>query len=252
MIERAWGVVPWATILGSSCLAGLGTACSSSGQTGGHVADAQSNAPTACSANITISNVAFYGSSVAGTSTVCPTAVVPSSAAITGNNNSESNGTIFYGSAPDQWSTFTGRSSGEPSSTLSFVPTSAGFNFIATVMPSSDGSYSYNTVGLTKDMNECVNASGYAGVSFTIAGDVGSCFVYFIVVSAEDDTPNFGGTCTGSLCYAPAYKLTTTGDVSVPFTSFTGGMPMAAVDPTSILNLQWQVTFPSGSGKSDQ
>ena len=113
--------------------------------------------------------------------------------------------------------------------------------------------YPYAFVGLP--FNACVDAHTYTGVKFTASGTLSpaGCTVQFSVVDKEHSTPTNNGTCTASNCYASSKIFTlpsTATDVSVAFTDQTGGgadPSAAAVDPTEILNVQWQFNVAHGT-----
>lgn len=120
---------------------------------------------------------------------------------------------------------------------------------IATGVPTTMYPYAY--VGLP--FNACVDGHTYTGVKFTASGTLNAgCTIQFSVVDKEHNTVANGGTCTATSCYASSKIFTlpsTPTDVSVAFTDQTGGgadPTAAAVDPTEILNVQWQFNVPVG------
>ena len=121
---------------------------------------------------------------------------------------------------------------------------------LATGAPSTMYPFAY--VGLP--FNSCVDGSSYTGVKFTASGTLNTgCTIQFSVVDKEHSTTANNGTCTGS-CYASAKVFTlpsSPSTVMIAFTDQTGGgtgsnTTAAAVDPTGILNVQWQLNVPTG------
>ncbi len=140
------------------------------------------------------------------------------------------------------------------------VDTSAG-NLAVTIdtgVPSM--AYPYAYVGLP--LKACANASAYTGVKFNISGTLSAgCTIQFSAVDEEHSTPTNSGTCTTTTtagmsagCYASSEIFTlpaTATDVSIPFASQTGGgagdnTNATPVDPTELLNVQWQVNVATG------
>ena len=107
----------------------------------------------------------------------------------------------------------------------------------------------YMGVGLFFDGTSCIDASAYTGVSFDFSGDLGGCSLAF-GASFFGDLSNANGArggCSGSTCYgplAPVVPATTT--VMVPFSSLSGGMPIGTLDPTTIVDVEWQLAGPIG------
>jgi hypothetical protein len=144
-------------------------------------------------------------------------------------------------------------------------PTGGPFTFAATglippnvnAVPASDGSIEALQVALspgtpTDPANNflgeglffaapsCVDASAFTGVTFTISGDLGSCPLVLQLNTGEDEQVQFGGVCpNGAACFGPMSGPLTAGTTTVHFADMAGGSPMAAVDPTSIMGVQW-------------
>lgn len=199
-----------------------------------------------CTGNFTIGNVAFYGGTgtAATTSSTCATVNVSSSPTLTATPYAlAGSGNIEYGAAPDSWVTFTSSSSdGQPS--LSFNPSTGALTLDATLPDVTDA---YAEMGLSFDSTSCVNASAFAGISFTLTGDLGGCGLLLVIEDSEGITPSQDpnrGTCTASSCAPPHYVVAGSGSIMVPFTSLTGGSPQGAIDPTAILSVQWVLGVP--------
>jgi hypothetical protein len=221
-----------------------GTAASEAGQTDGA-------ALTACAANFTIENVAFYGSIDAGDagSSGCPY-VTPPIPAITGTSNSVSgSGAISFGTSPYIWTTYTFASTGVAVPTVSLTPSTGALTISANVPVSTDSNYINAAVGLFFPSVDCVNASAYTGISFTVTGDLGGCDIAFQIDDVEDTTPGQSsgtGHCDASNCSNPYSFITKTGTFMVPFTALAGGTPGITVDPTAIESIQWLVHLGPG------
>ncbi|HEY2406227.1 MAG TPA: hypothetical protein VGI10_09500 [Polyangiaceae bacterium] len=124
-----------------------------------------------------------------------------------------------------------------------------------------------------------IDATGYTGISFTLMGtmpaadtltlqlgfapdDVTAAFLNAHKANATDkDVANYGG-CTpvsnqyDGTCGTPAYAIpnadfgTAPQTVTVHWTDFTGGKPVATVDPSQITSISGFFTTPSGVGTS--
>ena len=236
-----------------------GSSSSGSASDGGSASDCGSpgDGAVACSANFTITNVAFYGmsggadsSSADAGSSQCPS-VMPSSAAITAAPYSTAAAnTIVYGTGSYSWTTYTSGSAGQAVPTLSLTQSDGALNIAAGVTPSADCSYVFTAGGLSftgvTPETTCVNASAYDGITFTVTGDLGGCILSFVVSDPETQPP---GSDSRSMCGAPAcnppyYYVTQTGTVTVPFAALMGGNPDAEIDPTTIIGIQWQLGLP--------
>jgi hypothetical protein len=121
---------------------------------------------------------------------------------------------------------------------------------VSTGMPSS--MYPYVGVGLP--FNACVNASTFTGVKFNATGTLSAgCTIQFSVVDKHHSTVANGGICTAASCYPSAKTFTvpaTATDVTVLFSEHTGGgadTGAPVIDPTQILNIQWQINPAGGT-----
>jgi hypothetical protein len=222
-------------------LAACGSSSSDSTSNGGAAAT------NGCSPNITIQNVAFYGSSGNTTAkSVCaglpqptatimnaPYALVPTT------------GAYSYGSSPYTWSTFIGESPGQAVPTVNLTTGTGALTIAGHV--SATGTFPYVLAGLTGDnAANCVDASQYAGISFEFVGDLGGCTLEFFANDSEDTSTVYSplATCSASTCNTPSYTLTAPGTTTIPFTAFAGGTPDATVDPASMISMHWLFTTP--------
>jgi hypothetical protein len=133
-----------------------------------------------------------------------------------------------------------------------------------------------NYSGLSLEFGNCnqVDASAYAGISFTIRGSVAMGNTMTLnVATAEDDIsylwlnsqptppnppalPNFG-TCIPAMgqydgsCGSPSFTVPVTATettIEVRWNEFTLGRPRADVDPASVTAIRWIFPAPPGAG----
>ena len=117
-------------------------------------------------------------------------------------------------------------------------------------------------LGTTLYFNNCVDASAFSGVQFTISGSVSAaCQVIFGANDvAHDDKvsdPAKGKCDAGSSCYAPNMPIpmavTSTPQVmQIPW--ITGSsVPDVPLDPSHLVGVQWQFTVgPTADGGTAQ
>jgi len=111
---------------------------------------------------------------------------------------------------------------------------------VATPGATADGANNFFGFGLFID--SCVDATAYTGVRFTITGNLGNCGINLATNFSETTSPNDDtrGTCTLASCFPGSTPVTTTGTVTIPFASASGGSP-PIIDPRSIIGVQWQM-----------
>jgi hypothetical protein len=207
----------------------------------GSVDGSVSNGMGSCTPNVTITNLAFYGTGSPGVSTC--NGVIPPVATIMNAPYAvaPTTGTVSYGTTSYSWGTYTGESPGQAPPTTTIDPNSGALT-IAGHVSNPDGTPGHFILaGLGFMSLSCVDASGYAGVSFDVTGDFGGCDVLFEADTSEDSSKVYSsvGHCDASQCASPSYALRQTGMVQVPFAAFGQGAPQAAADPASIQSLQW-------------
>jgi hypothetical protein len=115
------------------------------------------------------------------------------------------------------------------------------------------GTYSGFGVWLGQCM---VDMSAYSGVSFRIGGTTGSGMLKFSVLTNANSTPVMcltgKGTCdvaTAGACTPASMTISvpeTPEVVTVEWADLTGGSPEAAVDPSQVLQLQWDFDWMDG------
>jgi hypothetical protein len=112
-------------------------------------------------------------------------------------------------------------------------------------------------VGTVVFFDECVDATSFKGVQFTISGTMsaGCTMQYSTNHSAADDvTSDPKGSCTlgAGKCYSPQKAVTisdTDTDVQVAWTGgLNAGNPNVPVDPAQLVSVQWQFTIAKGTG----
>jgi hypothetical protein len=117
----------------------------------------------------------------------------------------------------------------------------------------------FQFVGFALDFNTCSDASDFAGVSFTIQGNTaGSSFFLQLETSRNMPYDLPGGQCEFASeatrwedCYYNRIAITdvtaTAKAVDVPWSQFTGGVPITPVDETELLGMQLQFQCATGT-----
>jgi hypothetical protein len=91
----------------------------------------------------------------------------------------------------------------------------------------------------------------YTGIRFDFAGDLGGCALALGSASSGDldsvVNPGRGGcSAAAGPCYGPSAAVTApTSTVMVPFATLSGGMPVNALDPSTLATVQWQLAPPA-------
>jgi hypothetical protein len=185
---------------------------------------------------------------------ICPE-VVASSAIIT-SMGSASDGGLFFGAGNDSWGSFTYATASPTPPTATLTPDGSGLQLSGGSLGPND----YEGVGLYYDSASCLNVAAYTGLKFDFAGDLGSCQLNVGVTFSGDLPPSqdaVRGACSSASasCYGPVANVTAAAmaatssapTVQVPFASMNGGSPIATVDPTKIVSLQWQLVAATGA-----
>jgi hypothetical protein len=159
---------------------------------------------------------------------------------------------IFFGTEPNiDGGAFSFAATGLTAPVLSLAPAPAGstgqaLQVVANPGTPTDASNTFLGFGLGFGM--CVDASAYAGIQFTITGDIGNCSLSFSPQFSEDnsfaDDPMFG-SCTAASCFPPMSGPIGTGTTVVEFANVTGGNPDMTVDPRALTGVQWQMSAPT-------
>ncbi len=194
------------------------------------------------------------GTSCATDAAVVCSELVLSSPAITTMGASGTEGPTF-GSGATEWQSYTYAAPGQALPTATLTPDGAGLHITGGFAPPVNGNW--EGAGLFFTGQSCVDASMYTGVQFDFAGNLGGCAVAFGASFSGDlshaDDPQ-RGSCPGtdSTCYGPLATVvpaaTTTTTIKVPFTALTAGSPIAKLDPSTIVDVEWQLSAPTGTG----
>jgi hypothetical protein len=181
---------------------------------------------------------------------VCSTTVLPSPAITTMGTSAADE--LTFGAAPNTWSSYAYAASGEQVPTATLTPAGDGIAIAATFVKPTDGNW--EGVGLSVNGPNCVDASSYTGVKFDFSGDLGGCALFFGASFSGDlshaDGPTMG-SCAGddSECYGPLALVVpgTATTIEVPFKALSGGAPISALDPSTLVDVEWQLSPSPGA-----
>jgi hypothetical protein len=182
---------------------------------------------------------------------VCPQLVL-SNPAITTMGASGTAG-LTFGSGATGWQSYTYAAPGQAAPTVALTPDGAGIQIAGGFKPPVSGNW--EGAGLFLNGTSCIDGSIYTGVQFDFAGDLGGCALSFGASFSGDTSTAEApgqGSCPGteSTCYGPEAPVvpgaTTTTTIKVPFSALTGGAPLSKLDPATILDVQWQLSAPTG------
>jgi hypothetical protein len=106
-----------------------------------------------------------------------------------------------------------------------------------------------NYNGFAVGMVCLVDASAFTGIEFTIKGNAGTPNRLTMQVATSSDeagtfdptAPASLGMCTG-VCTAPSTTINVTATetlIQLPWSAFTGGRPIASVNPAQLVRLLW-------------
>ena len=133
-------------------------------------------------------------------------------------------------------------------------------SFVATATPGtglvlSGQVATYTGIGLY--LSQCVDASAFQGIEFTISGNVGSATpdagapgeLTFSVSTPVDSKvqDGVGNTCTLSGCGSPGYTFSVPAQpttLRVTWEMLTGGSPVFVLNPGKISGIQWSLPWP--------
>jgi len=187
---------------------------------------------------------------------VCSSTPV-SDVAITTAGKSGTDGPSF-GSGSNAWDTYSYAAPGQTPPVGTVTSDGSGLRIQGGFVPPVSASANYAGFGLYYSSTMCLNASAYTGVQFELTGSLGGCLLGVSVGFSGDTSPQNDAThggCQASTCYGPAADVTSQAPgaadagvaVKVPFSSMTGGMPIVGVDPTTIVDVQWQLSTRLGA-----
>lgn len=185
------------------------------------------------------------GTNCASDASVC-SQVVPPSAAITTAGTAGA-ATVTFGSGGFLWTSFTYAASGQSLPTATLTPDGDGLQIAATFVDPVDGDW--EGVGLYFGGSSCLDVSMYTGVQFELSGDLGGCTLAFGATFSGDvsQASDSRGSCQGTTsdCYPPLATVSSGATtISVPFAALAGGAPIATFDPSSLLDIEWQLAAP--------
>jgi len=220
-------------------VAGLGAACSSKS-----APDASEKAGASCEPKVRLSNVAFYGAATPSAGASLCTKTTPPVASVLNAPYAVTpgSGAVNFGAAAYRWVTYTGQAAGGVAPTVTVDASTGVLSFAGHTAQASDGTPGLLLLGLAFDSGNCLDVSGYAGVTFDLEGVVDGCSIDFFMDDSEDTATIYDGTrgaCVGSDCSTAKTHLETTGTLSVPFSEFAGGVPEDRVDTASVVSMQW-------------
>ncbi|HEY4158701.1 MAG TPA: hypothetical protein VGM29_11415, partial [Polyangiaceae bacterium] len=158
--------------------------------------------------------------------------------------------TAAFGTGAGRWGSYSYAGPGQTPPSGTVTSDGNGIQIAASFVLPLSPSNNYDGFGLYYNSSSCLDASQYTGIQFDISGDLGACQMTFALTFSDDvSTANDPGRgrCmgTGGACLAPEVPVTqTSGTVKVPFTSFAAGKPLAALDPSVIIGIQWQLSGP--------
>ena len=185
---------------------------------------------------------------------VCPRMPV-SNPAITMAGTNTTMGVTF---GPDAWGSYSYAAPGQTAPAGAVTSDGNGLRVQGAFVPPINGAANYMGFGLYSSSELCLDASAYTGVQFEFAGSLGGCYLAFGANFSGDvfsgDDPSRGG-CQGSdsTCYGPSADVTAMAAggadagvvIKVPFTKLSGGVPNGALDPSTLVTVQWQLSAAS-------
>jgi len=192
------------------------------------------------------------GTNCSVSTTVCPQVVLPAPIVTTMGKMTTSG--LQFGSGAATWGSYTYAGPGQNAPVGVVTADGNGIEITGSFKGPVDPSGDYMGLGLYFVGTSCVNAASYTGVKFDFSGDLGGCGLALGASFSGDLTPaaNPGrGTCTAANCYGPSASVVPmvgTATIMVPFSSLAGGMPVALLDPSTLVTVQWQLTSSAATG----
>jgi hypothetical protein len=199
----------------------------------------------------------IVGSHCGATAPVCPKVAPPSATLF--SMPSSGAGTLEFGSGAYLWQSYTYAGAGQTPPQVTLSPDGDGVAVTAAfVAPVSEP---WEGLGLFFEGASCIDASANTGIRFDFQGDLGGCSLAlganFTGDQSTEDDPTRGACAGGdSVCYPPMSTVMTSPDaadggtttIKVPFSAFHGGSPIAKIDASSIVTVQWQLGPAAGAG----
>jgi hypothetical protein len=131
-------------------------------------------------------------------------------------------------------------------------PTHSVSGGILNVMENNAASSGPQYVGQVLYFNNCIDASAFSGVEFTLGGTFSGCTIQYSTNDAPHDNTvtDPKGTCSlGNSCYSPQAGITSVSAagavVMEPWITAAGGDPSLVLDPHQLTSIQWQFTIPA-------
>lgn len=181
---------------------------------------------------------------------VCPTMPLANNAITT--MGAADAGTLSFGPNANGWASFTYAGPSQTAADVSVTADGNGFEMKAALVPPLATS-NYSGFGIYYNSGSCLDASSKTGLELTVSGDLGGCALRFILFSSQNlsymDDPGRGGCHdTDSVCLGSYVPVSVNAEkIQIPFSMFTHGAPMDAVDPSQITTLQWQLSAADAS-----
>jgi hypothetical protein len=162
-----------------------------------------------------------------------------------------------YGVGDNVWVTFAAAATGQSAPVV--AATTTGLSISGNLVAPPAAGQNWALAGLYYAEANCLDASKYTGVQFTLSGGVGTCSLGFALgMSADASSSTIGGdpgrgACSATTCYPPSYTVTapttsTPTTIQVPFTALKGGSPVTTFNASTITSVYWQLTAPAGGG----
>ncbi len=240
---------------GGNAAAGTSSTAGTSATTGGSTSTGSSTGGLAATGGSPATGTGGSTSTTGGAAAAGSSAIGCSS---TNTMTAPTNGVIadFVGTAADAGIEILGGLSVYPKGSSS-APTAAINGGALNITENAAATTAAQYVGAVLYFNDCVDASAFTGVEFTLSGSVSGCTVQYSTnySGADDETTDPKGSCTlgSGNCYSPqttltAAQITTAGTtIQVPWAT-TGGAPSGPVNKAQLTGIQWQFTIASGTG----
>ena len=164
-----------------------------------------------------------------------------------------------FGSGVSKWGSYSYAAPGQTPPTAKVTADGTGLEIVAGFVAPVPASSNYMGLGLFFSSTSCLDVSAYTGIQFDFSGDLGGWNLQAGINFSGDNASSNDmarGACAGgnSACYNPSAEVTAAAlaatpaapTIRVPFASFSGGMPFSALDPSTLVTVQWQLTQPAG------
>lgn len=160
---------------------------------------------------------------------------------------------LIFGPESSQWVSFKYAGNNQTAPSTSVTTDGNGFALHAELLAPLSSANNFAGYGMYFNSSSCLDASKFSGIEFDLAGDLGGCSLRYLLQFAQDlsyiDDPG-RGHCqnTDAVCLGPWAPVTASANkIRLPFSSFSGGAPIATVDPKNLVTMQWQVSATSAA-----